>query len=280
MNNKTKTLLAFCVLAATSLACGLFGVSGEATEEIEATSTPQVVVVTATPEMVTETPETEMETEAPEDTTPQATLNQDLNVRYGPGTEYGIITALPGGTTLDVIGIDQYGYWWQVQLPDGTIGWVSISYTTSENTEDVEVVAGPPAPTSSSSEASPTESGGGSVAPSDSDISTTLNIKSGNLSKSGEISYPDGDSVDEVFVQVNGFDSITTSGEAVYFLNCSSTGSPPSITFIGGSVVDGVVACNSSWTVFYTNDSDTSTITIQQESNAYATWQLNASANN
>ncbi len=285
MQKKLKLLMALTALASATLACSLFGAATQTTEEVVETPTARVVVVTATPEMVTETTEPAIVTEEPTDMTPSATLKQDLNVRRGPGTDYGIITALPGGTTLEVTGKDQYGYWWQVVLPDGTVGWISISYTTSENTENVEVVAAP-APPSGSSGVSPTATdsggggGGGTTAPADSDISTTINIKNGSINYSGEISYPEGDSVDKVYVKVNGFDSITTSGNVVYSLTCSSNGSPPSITHIGGSVISGVVGCNSSWTVFYTNDSDTSTLTIQQESSAYATWSLFASANN
>ena len=45
-----------------------------------------------------------------------------VNIRSGPGTNYGIITTLTQGTTVKAIG--KQGNWYQIQLPNGKIGWV------------------------------------------------------------------------------------------------------------------------------------------------------------
>jgi len=53
-----------------------------------------------------------------------------LNVRSGPGVAYAIVRAIRYGTVLDVLGQSSGNGWLQVQLADGTIGWVSRYYTS------------------------------------------------------------------------------------------------------------------------------------------------------
>lgn len=52
-----------------------------------------------------------------------------LNVRSGPSTAYPVITTVPAGTTLIVLGRNEANTWIAVQLPDGTEGWVTRSLT-------------------------------------------------------------------------------------------------------------------------------------------------------
>jgi dipeptidyl aminopeptidase/acylaminoacyl peptidase/uncharacterized protein YraI len=57
---------------------------------------------------------------------PQLTvMAQALNVRDGPGVAYPAFDVLVQGDEVSVIGYDPPSDWWQVQLPDGNIGWVS-----------------------------------------------------------------------------------------------------------------------------------------------------------
>ena len=254
-----------------------------------------MVVVTATPAETEETavPEEDPEVEPVDDTGPTAILKQDLNVRRGPGTNYAVMTALPGGTTLAITGVDRSGYWWRVTLPNGQEGWVSASYTNSENTEEVPIVNAPatpsgggdggddttPTPTMAyTEEAGPTltpsytDVPDEDVAPPDSDITTDLDIKGGTINYSGDISYPSGDANDRIYVDVIGFDSITTAGDVVFTLTCSSSGNSPSVSYGGGSVTNGSPGCNSTWTVFFTNDSAPGVLTIKQESSGYTEW--------
>ncbi len=51
-----------------------------------------------------------------------------LNVRYGPGTSYGVFNTLQKGQTVIMNGRNANGTWVQVRLPDGNIGWVNASY--------------------------------------------------------------------------------------------------------------------------------------------------------
>jgi uncharacterized protein YraI len=55
-----------------------------------------------------------------------------LNMRGGPGTQYGVITAVPYGTTVTLTGYRNQGATWvQVKLADGRAGWMSASYLQS-----------------------------------------------------------------------------------------------------------------------------------------------------
>ena len=57
---------------------------------------------------------------------PIATIQPEvMNVRIGPGIDYDVLTTLPQGTQVAVVGIDPSGQWLQVEL-DGfsSLGWV------------------------------------------------------------------------------------------------------------------------------------------------------------
>jgi TolB protein len=54
-----------------------------------------------------------------------AVVAQALNVRDGPGVAYPVFYILGQGDEVSVIGYEPVSDWWQVQLPDGSIGWVS-----------------------------------------------------------------------------------------------------------------------------------------------------------
>lgn len=81
---------------------------------------------------------------------PQATGRVNttkLNVRRGPGTEYGIITQITKGTRVTIIGTHSARVWWQIRLPDGTIGWVHGKYIDESGCIScVQVSRVPPTP--------------------------------------------------------------------------------------------------------------------------------------
>lgn len=54
-----------------------------------------------------------------------AVTETDLNMRTGPGTGYAVITAIPGGATVDVVGCS--GGWCEVAFA-GNVGYSSRSY--------------------------------------------------------------------------------------------------------------------------------------------------------
>lgn len=281
MHRRRLSLVAATLLL-TSLACSLLSRSEPTATPLPPTQTPFTVVVTAT----TEAQPTEAEPTAEPDSSASATLKQNLNVRGGPSTAYAIVVSLGGGTTLPVIGKTADGSWLLVEISGGS-GWISAPYADVTGLDSVPVVSAPPPPappTSSGSSASPTATsssgsggsgGGGQTAPSDSDISTDVNIKNDAKSYNGVISYPDGDTIDQIYVHIVGFDSITTSGDVSFTLTCSGEGAGNVKVFGGGS-------CNNTWTKFFTNDSDQQLIRVYLDSggSAYVNWTLVISANN
>lgn len=78
-----------------------------------------------------------------------------LNVRNGPGTAYPILTQLDSGDTVAVIGRNQD--WWQVELSNGFVGWVSRKYIALSGTEqDIAFVSPPNTPVPTSTPKRPT----------------------------------------------------------------------------------------------------------------------------
>jgi len=57
---------------------------------------------------------------------------QTINVRGGPGVQFGIVGTLPAGQALGVIGTDAKRDWWQVCCVNGRPGWVSDGVVTFE----------------------------------------------------------------------------------------------------------------------------------------------------
>ena len=51
-----------------------------------------------------------------------------LNVRYGPGVNYTIMTTVSRGTTLQLLGRNASATWVKVVVPSGAQGWVNASY--------------------------------------------------------------------------------------------------------------------------------------------------------
>jgi hypothetical protein len=88
--------------------------------------------------------------EPTQDNTPRVTveLYDSINVRRGDGTNYPSFNALYNGETAAIVGVSSTGSgWWQVQLPNGQIGWVSPTVVTVlGDTSGVPSVAPPPPP--------------------------------------------------------------------------------------------------------------------------------------
>jgi uncharacterized protein YraI len=68
------------------------------------------------------------------------TVQQDLvNVRTGPGTEYGLGGTANKGDQFDIVSKDATGQWWQVCCVSGEPVWVFGELATVENGESVAV---------------------------------------------------------------------------------------------------------------------------------------------
>ena len=87
---------------------------------------------------------------APGPGAPSATATDYVNVRTGPGMNYGVLLVAPPGASGEVIGKSADNEWWQVKIStryaaNGS-GWASRYYVTTANTDGVPVVDAPPLP--------------------------------------------------------------------------------------------------------------------------------------
>ena len=86
----------------------------------------------------------------PEPATPTGVVTgaQSLNIRSGPGTNFPVIGVARNGDSGEIIGRSADGNWWVVSVPSapGGMGWVSASFVTATDADDVPVIASPPPP--------------------------------------------------------------------------------------------------------------------------------------
>ncbi len=76
---------------------------------------------------------------------PVVTVNGDMNVRGGPGTNYSVVGGATAGDEFPIIGKNEEGDWWQVDY-SGQTGWIYAPFVTATNAENVPVAAVIPAP--------------------------------------------------------------------------------------------------------------------------------------
>ncbi|MCB0211021.1 MAG: SH3 domain-containing protein [Anaerolineae bacterium] len=67
-----------------------------------------------------------------------------LNVRSGPGIEYGTVGLIQRGQDVTITG--RSGGWWRIAYPHsgGSSGWVSAFFIDAQNVEAVPFIGGPP----------------------------------------------------------------------------------------------------------------------------------------
>ena len=68
-------------------------------------------------------------------------------LRTGPGTDYPYVGIATFGDSGEIIGVSEDGEWWLANAPNQPGGqvWVAAAYVDATNTENVPVVAAPPA---------------------------------------------------------------------------------------------------------------------------------------
>lgn len=138
----TEPALSAQEIAATAIELTLTAAAGG---RVEDTPIPTQVELTFTPQPTN----TDIFTSTPCVATVTAN-SVDVNVRSGPATAYGIVGALPGGTSARVYGQNDARTWWYIEFPrdSGGYAWVSASVTTAACIPDnLQFVAAPPLPT-------------------------------------------------------------------------------------------------------------------------------------
>ena len=69
-----------------------------------------------------------------------------VNVRTGPGTQYGLAGSVEANQTLDIQGKNAAGDWWQVCCANGQTVWIFGQLGRAEGAENVAVAADIPTP--------------------------------------------------------------------------------------------------------------------------------------
>jgi len=87
---------------------------------------------------------------------PQVVASTTVNVRAGPGTNYPVIGSLSPDEPVSVVGRNEAGTWWQVQLPGGSTGWVAASVVEATAVAGVPVAPAPPPPAPTAPAVTPT----------------------------------------------------------------------------------------------------------------------------
>jgi hypothetical protein len=86
----------------------------------------------------------------------QARAKNNANVRSGPSTGYGRVGQLAAGNSYRVVGQNNDGTWWQLEIGGGKQGWVSSDLVdVTGNAEAVAVVEVAPPPTAAPVAAAP-----------------------------------------------------------------------------------------------------------------------------
>ena len=70
-------------------------------------------------------------TPAPSSGTGNITNAYYVNLRTGPGVSYPVITAVPSGTNVTLLGRNSSTTWLKMRLPNGTIGWMNAYYVSN-----------------------------------------------------------------------------------------------------------------------------------------------------
>ena len=215
MLKKSFALLAWLVLVSVVLAaCGADTESAIATGIAQTQQISQLETAAAAPD--TAAPEPSATVPAETGTTQVITTKQDVNMRAGDSTAYGVMTVIPGGESLQVTGINQAGTWYQVLYHDA-VGWVSVDFTTGEAPANLPIVTPSAQPQATSSGGG----GGGGGGGGDDSYSFTLDVSNDGESRTVEGELTPGDS-DYVTVHFEGFGGSVDTGHLRVILICSA----------------------------------------------------------
>jgi hypothetical protein len=79
--------------------------------------------------------------------TPQVTINQGVNVRNGPGTNFAVIGSLAANQTAELLGRSPDSTWLKIRYYASNAAWIASQFATaSVDVSTLEVDVGPPTP--------------------------------------------------------------------------------------------------------------------------------------
>jgi uncharacterized protein YraI len=138
-----------------------------------------------------------------------AILQQQLNIRSGPGTDFNSLGTLNPQDVVNLIGKDANGAWLQIEFaagPDGK-GWINAAFVQAQGVENLPIVteAGQVVGTGTPTGIPPTPTATLVPAPADGDSAENPAVKmvfsatgTKSFQYSGDISSPEGDAEDWV----------------------------------------------------------------------------------
>lgn len=232
------------------------------------------------------------------------------NLRAGPGTNYDIIIGLPPNSAYPVTG--QNGGWYTIDYNGQTgwlFGGVTTLSGSCSGLTTVPAPAGaapapteapstptlPPQPTQPQPTSQPTQPQPttqpadtqpaptmtathtptevtAQTAPPDDAYFVDINIKGGQATHSDAVSYPNGDTEDEVFWNISGFDSVTQSGDLQIIISCDGEG----LSNVVFTMANATYSCGDVIDRFVTDDSDSGLIRVTATggSDIYVTYTI------
>ena len=200
------------------------------------------------------------------------TTNQDLNMRAGDSTAYGVMTIIPGGETVQVIGINQAGTWYQV-LYHEAVGWISVGFTSGDIPANLPIAtpSAQPQAAATSTGSQGSDNGDDSFLQLDADDDQSRSV-------SGQISYPGNDSVDRIIITVQGLGG-NQEVEVDIAFQCETGNLDPSNVKISAPGATDNTICNNNWSHQVTGNNQI-VVTVRLETNGSNKWTLIANVSN
>ncbi len=261
---------AFMVLAVLTLALVACGPSAESVIATGIAQTQQIseLQTAAAGNNATSTPALQ-QTPTPE--TPQATTSRDVNMRSGDSTAYGVMTVIPGGQTVDVLGINAAGTWLQVRYANAT-GWISINFIEGDVLAGLPIVTPPAPPTGGggggSGGGTPTGGGGGGGNSGNTqDFSLVLSANNtDNKSISGEVPA---NTTHRITIRV---DDLSGQTEVDIAFQCDT--SNPEYVEITAPGADDNTICNNNWSHQVSPGANSFTISLRITQGSAVKWTV------
>ncbi len=278
MIKKRFALLVLSALFSLALiACGAGTESAIATGIAQTQQISQLETAAAAPD--TAMPEASATIQEESGTTQAITTKQDVNMRAGDSTSYGVMTVIPGGESLQVIGINQTGTWYQILYHDA-VGWVSVDFTNGEVPANLPIATPSAQPQATSSGGGGGNGGGGGG--NDNGDNSFLTLEAGDdqsRSVSGSIEYPGNDNLDRIYITVEGLGG-NEEAEIDIAFQCETGDLDPSNVQISAAGATDNTICNNNWSHHVTGDNNQIVITVKLEVNGSNDWTVIANVSN
>jgi hypothetical protein len=199
----------------------------------------------------------------------EVTTNQDVNMRSGDGTGYGVMTVIPGGEILQITAINPEGTWYQVAYHNAS-GWVATSFTTGTPPSGLPVVDPPPPQSgngNSNGNSNNDNNNNGSV-----DYEDYVLILDYNDDQNHEIS---GEATRDVPARITiVVENMNNNSEAEVDIAFQCEANDVDDVDISSSGASDNTICNNNWSYDVDFDNDTITIFVEFDANGKVEWTV------